>query len=277
MQPTTRFSAMVIATSMLAVACSGAAEPTAQEASPAASEPAASPEATVPHADCIPLSDFPNGDVPNAPVDETAVFPWSLDEPVVREGFDFSRVISGGPEPDGIRPIDAPCFDRVETADAWLQPQSPVLVVEIGDDRRAYPLAIMTQHEIVNDVIGGEPIVVTYCPLCNSGLAFERTVDGQVLDFGTSGRLYQTNLVMYDRQTKTLWSQFTGEAVVGGALVGDRSRARADGVARVGGVQGGRAGRGGALARQHPGPRLRPQPLSGVRRPGGHVPVRRPA
>ncbi len=82
------------------------------------------------------------------------------------------------------------------------------------------PLAIMTQHEIANDVVGGVPLVVTYCPLCNSGLAFERTVDGRVLDFGTSGRLFQSNLVMYDRQTKTLWSQFTGTAVVGADFVG---------------------------------------------------------
>jgi hypothetical protein len=88
------------------------------------------------------------------------------------------------------------------------------MLVEVADDVRAYPLAIMTQHEIVNDVIAGEPIVVTYCPLCNSGLAFERTVDGEVLDFGTSGRLFQSNLVMYDRQTRSLWSQFTGQAVV---------------------------------------------------------------
>jgi hypothetical protein len=94
------------------------------------------------------------------------------------------------------------------------------MVVEVGDDRRAYPLAIMTQHEIVNDVVGGDPLVVTYCPLCNSGLAFERTVDGQVLDFGTSGRLFQANLVMYDRQSKTLWTQFTGRAVVGEEFVG---------------------------------------------------------
>jgi hypothetical protein len=68
-------------------------------------------------------------------------------------------------------------------ADDWLQPQSPVMVVEVDGDRRAYPLAIMTQHEIVNDVVSGEPLVMTYGPLCNSGLAFERTVEGEVLDF----------------------------------------------------------------------------------------------
>jgi hypothetical protein len=171
------------------------------------------------HDGCVPLAAFENGDVANAPV-EDVLFPWDRVDPVVLDGFDFGQVISGGPPPDGIRPIDDPCFDDVATADRWLEPQSPVMVVEIGDDRRAYPLAIMTQHEIVNEVVGGRPLVVTYCPLCNSGLAFERTVDGAVLDFGTSGRLFQANLIMYDRQTKTLWTQFTGRAVVGADHVG---------------------------------------------------------
>jgi len=167
---------------------------------------------------CIPLTEFEGGGVENAPVLERK-FPWFQLDPVVLEGFPYEGIVSGGPPPDGIRPIDEPCFDEVAAVD-WLQPQSPVMVVEVGDDRRAYPLAIMTQHEIVNDVIGGVPVVVTYCPLCNSGLAFERTVDGQVLDFGTSGHLFQSNLVMYDRQTKSLWTQFTGKAVVGEDHVG---------------------------------------------------------
>ncbi|MBA2318451.1 MAG: DUF3179 domain-containing protein [Euzebyales bacterium] len=195
------------------------------------SEPAAQ-DATATHTTaardaCTPLADLPGGDVANAP-EQNREFPWDRADPAVLDGFDFTQVISGGPPPDGIRPIDTPCFDDVGTAGEWLEPQSPVMVVEVEGDRRAYPLAIMTQHEIVNDVIGGTPVVVTYCPLCNSGLAFERTVvpegrgvaDGQVLDFGTSGRLFQSNLVMYDRQTKTLWTQFTGEAVVGEDFLG---------------------------------------------------------
>lgn len=152
--------------------------------------------------------------------DPDADFPWLRDDPVVVEGFDDDEIISGGPPPDGIEPIEHPCFEPVDAAGEWLEPQSPVLDIEVDGDRRAYPLAIMTQHEIVNDVIGGEPVVVTYCPLCNSGLAFHREVDGQVLDFGTSGRLYRSNLVMYDRQHKDLWVQFTGRAVVGEHWVG---------------------------------------------------------
>ncbi len=152
--------------------------------------------------------------------DEPPPWPWEL----AASGVDVPAAVpleeirSGGPPPDGIPPIDAPVFETVEDADGWLQPQDPVLVFELDGDARAYPLAILTFHEIVNDTVAGEPVVVTYCPLCNSGLVFERTVDGEVLDFGTSGRLWQSNLVMYDRATRSLWSQFTGEAIVGDRL-----------------------------------------------------------
>jgi hypothetical protein len=115
----------------------------------------------------------------------------------------------------------------VPAGGAWLGDDESVLVVEVGGEARAYPLAIMTQHEIVNDQLAGVPVTVTYCPLCNSGLAFERTVDtgnglvadGEVWDFGTSGRLLRSNLVMYDRQTRTLWSQFSGTALWGDPAV----------------------------------------------------------
>lgn len=217
MSTTARLRATVAAVALTAAACgAGTTGPQAGPTTTPTSDPVDSGE----HRTCTPMEEFENGDVKEAPVDESALFPWDRPDPAVLEGFDFSRVISGGPPPDGIRPIDDPCFDSIAAADEWLEPQSPVMVVELGDDERAYPLAIITQHEIVNDVIGGEPVVVTYCPLCNSGLAFERTVEDQVLDFGTSGRLYQANLVMYDRQTKSLWTQFTGRAVVGEDFVG---------------------------------------------------------
>lgn len=133
---------------------------------------------------------------------------------------DTLDLLSGGPPPDGIPPIDAPRFESVEEAATWLTDESPLMVVEVNGDVRAYPLAVMTWHEIANDTIGGVPVVVTYCPLCNSGLAFERTVDGEVLDFGTSGLLYRSNLVMYDRKVRNLWLQFTGQAVVGETYLG---------------------------------------------------------
>lgn len=148
--------------------------------------------------------------------------PWPWDLAAAGEDVPadvpLEEIRSGGPPPDGIPPLDDPVFETVTEADEWLDGNQPVLVLQRGDDTRAYPLAILTFHEIVNDVVDGEPVVVTYCPLCNSGLVFEATVDGEVLDFGTSGRLWRSNLVMYDRSTRSLWSQFTGEAIVGERL-----------------------------------------------------------
>jgi hypothetical protein len=138
--------------------------------------------------------------------------------------INLDEIISGGPPPDGIPPIDNPVYESIEDASAWLEPTSPVMVVDVNDDVRAYPLAILTWHEIVNDTVGGVPLVITYCPLCNSALVFERIVNGpdgpEELDFGTSGRLYQSNLVMYDRQHRNLWTQFEGQGVVGERFLG---------------------------------------------------------
>ncbi|CAN5132064.1 DUF3179 domain-containing protein [soil metagenome] len=135
----------------------------------------------------------------------------STPEPLV----DPDDIISGGPPPDGIPPIDDPKFLAPNDA-AFLTDREPVLALEIGGDARAYPLQIMTWHEIVNDTIGDIPVSVTYCPLCNTGIAFERpTFGGELLDFGTSGKLYNSNLVMFDRQTETYWAQATGQAILG--------------------------------------------------------------
>ena len=141
--------------------------------------------------------------------------PAPADAPTPASLVDPGDIISGGPPPDGIPPIDEPRFlspDEVR----FLADDEPVLAVEIEGDARAYPLQIMTWHEIVNDEVGGVPVAVTYCPLCNTGIAFERpTIEGELLDFGTSGKLYNSNLVMYDRQTETYWAQATGQAIVG--------------------------------------------------------------
>lgn len=147
-------------------------------------------------------------DVPSALDDrDNPAFPAPL--------IDTDDLISGGPPPDGIPAIDAPAFERADDVD-WLEDNEPVLSLTVGGETRAYPLRVMTWHEIVNDVVGGVPVAVTYCPLCNSGVAFQRTVTGHgVLSFGTSGLLYADNLVMYDRQTESLWPQLTGEASVG--------------------------------------------------------------
>ena len=117
--------------------------------------------------------------------------------------------------PDQIPAIDEPKF-RPATEARFLTPQEPVLALAIAGDARAYPAQILIWHEIVNDTVGGVPVAVTYCPLCNTAVVFERPViDGEPLDFGTSGSLYLSNLVMYDRQTNSLWPQATGQAAVG--------------------------------------------------------------
>ena len=201
---------------VVAAACSTGAGQSDSGTPTDANDPAATtttPETTPDAPPCTPTRELPGGDVETAPAGDRLL---AIDTPGarVRDGFDPNRIVDVLP-PDAIRPIDEPCFDAVETAGRWLQPVSPVLQVEVNGDQRAYPLGIMTQHEIVNDVIGGVPVTVTYCPLCNSGLAFERELDGVVHSFGTSGSLFQSNLVMWDRQTSTVWSQSTGEALVG--------------------------------------------------------------
>ena len=130
--------------------------------------------------------------------------------------IDLSEISSGGPPPDGIPAIDSPVFESVSDADGWLGSDWPIMFFENNGVARAYPLAILIQHEIVNDVVGDTPVSLTFCPLCNSTIAFDRRLpDGTVLDFGTTGNLRNSDLVMYDRQTLSWWQQFTGEAIVG--------------------------------------------------------------
>ena len=120
-----------------------------------------------------------------------------------------------GQSPDGIPSLDDPQFLSVQSADAWLEDQEPVVVLDIEGDVRAYSVQILIWHEIVNDVVGGVPVAVTYCPLCNSATTFVREVYGEETTFGTSGLLYGSALVMYDRTTESLWTHFDGRAVAG--------------------------------------------------------------
>jgi len=129
--------------------------------------------------------------------------------------IDLSTLKSGGPPKDGIPSIDTPSFVSVEAARNWVAPEEPVILLEHKDAARAYPLQILTHHEIVNDRIAGTPVAVTFCPLCYSALAFKRVLDGETVEFGVSGLLRNSDLVMYDRKTETLWQQLTGNAIVG--------------------------------------------------------------
>ena len=138
-----------------------------------------------------------------------------------RHTVDYQEFLSGGPPRDGIRSIDDPDFVGIEDASVWLAGNEPVIVLEINGDARAYPLQILIWHEIVNDTVGEVPVIVTFCPLCNSALVFDRRLDGETYEFGTSGLLRNSDLVMYDRTTESLWQQFTGEGIVGD-LVGEQ-------------------------------------------------------
>ncbi len=141
----------------------------------------------------------------------------SVDNIMITDGIKhlvpLSKIVGGGPPPDGIPSIDDPKFVTTDMAD--LADSDVVLGVEINGVARAYPLSILVWHEIVNDHVGGVPIAVTWCPLCYTSQVFERVIDGRTVEFGTSGKLYNSNLVMYDRLTGTYWSQALGLAIKG--------------------------------------------------------------
>jgi len=132
-----------------------------------------------------------------------------------KHNIDLTTLRSGGPPKDGIPSVDEPSFVSVDAARNWIAPKEPVIVFEHGGVARAYPLQILTHHEIVNDRVAGTPVAVTFCPLCYSALVFERRLDGETVEFGVSGLLRNSDLVMYDRKTETLWQQLTGTAIVG--------------------------------------------------------------
>lgn len=124
------------------------------------------------------------------------------------------EIMSGGPPKDGIRAIDAPKFMRV-ASEKRIKGTEPVITVEISGDVRAYPVRYLTWHEIVNDTVGGVPVAVTFCPLCNSGITFDRRIKQGTLTFGVSGKLRNSDMVMFDRETESWWQQAIGEAIVG--------------------------------------------------------------
>ncbi len=140
---------------------------------------------------------------------------WKTD--FTRATVDLNEILVGIPALDPrdlIRPIDEPVFESVANT-SWLNAQDPGVVLEINGDARFYPLAVLTRHEIVNDVVGGVAVAVTFCPLCNTGVVFERSLDGEVLRLGVSGLLRNSDLVMWDDKTESLWQQVTGQGIVG--------------------------------------------------------------
>ncbi|MDP6605845.1 MAG: DUF3179 domain-containing protein [Dehalococcoidia bacterium] len=212
----------ILLVAALAVACGGGDDGTTAEpaaAANAAATPAATsaPEsASTPAATAPPdLSDF---DRPLSPREEQLLFAIGSNYPATRwETRSISRdeLMSGGPGKDGIPSIDDPKFISQEEAAEVLTDGSPVISLEVNGEARAYPLEILIWHEIANDTIGGVPVAVTFCPLCNVAITFDRRVDGEVREFGVSGLLRVSDLVMFDRTNESFWQQITGEAIVG--------------------------------------------------------------
>ena len=199
-----RLMIMIAAGAILLAACGGGTSAEESEVP----EPAAAPttSSTVVNAE-VPAT----GVLPSGPSALDTMLSDEFPEPLI----DPDEVISGGPPPDGIPPIDDPAFLDVVDNLELLPANEPVVVVEINGDAKAYPVRAMVWHEIVNDTVGGVPVSVTYCPLCNSAATYERTIDGVETTFGTSGRLFASALVMYDRATETLWTHYNGQAVIG--------------------------------------------------------------
>ena len=144
-----------------------------------------------------------------------AVGQQSDDGQQIRHIVPLDQIVSGGPPPDGIPSIDNPKFLSVVDASKFLKDSDLVIGLSLNGETKAYPLQILDWHEIVNDKVGGAPVAVTYCPLCFTTQVFNRTISGQAVQFGTSGKLYNNNLVMYDRVSGSLWSQALGEGIVG--------------------------------------------------------------
>lgn len=133
----------------------------------------------------------------------------------VKHAVPLEEIVGGGPPKDGIPSIDKPKFISVKEAEEFLKDSEPGIAFSSDKTHRFYPYQILVWHEIVNDTVEGERILVTYCPLCLSGFVFDPEAKGERVEFGTSGKLWKSNLVMYDRKTDSLWSQILGEAIVG--------------------------------------------------------------
>ncbi len=195
-----RWIGILLCLSFGLAACAAAASPTESPTQTNVPEPAPVMETSAP----------PPADDPPPPGAETQ---FSTD--FSKHGVPYDDILSGGPPKDGIPAIDEPTYVSIDEANAWINDREPVIAIEVGEAARAYPLQILTWHEIVNDVLNGKPLAVSFCPLCNTAIAFEREFNGETLDFGTTGRLRYSNLIMYDRQTETWWQQATGEGIAG--------------------------------------------------------------
>ncbi len=153
-----------------------------------------------------------------------AVSPAAADpEPQLLNGFRLGQasvaveeILRGGPARDGIPALSNPATLEAPAA-PWAD-EERVIGLVVNGEARAYPIAVLNWHELVNDSLGGAPLLVTYCPLCGTGMVFRREVAGNEKHFGVSGLLYRSDLLLYDRETESLWSQILATAIAGPAV-----------------------------------------------------------
>ncbi len=142
-----------------------------------------------------------------------AKFGSIFDTDFSKVSIDLDLLLSGGVGKDGIPALDNPEFEPI--AQSTITKDTLGIYIEVNGEQKFYPYNILVWHEIINDEIGGQKVAITFCPLCGSAVAYNPVVDGEVLEFGVSGLLYESNLVMYDRRSESFWRQALGEAVVG--------------------------------------------------------------
>ncbi|MFV2062820.1 MAG: DUF3179 domain-containing protein [Chloroflexota bacterium] len=187
----------------LGVTALGAEDPAPEPApDPRAAEATATPEATSsPTEQPLEVSRMP-----------TPTLRWSTDFGIT--SIDLAEIQPSVPR-DAIPTLDDPVFESIVAAQGWMDGRAPVIALEIEGDARAYPLSILLWHEIVNDEVGGRPLLITFCPLCHTALVYDRELDGVERRFGNTGKLRYSDMIMYDRATESWWQQATGEAIIG--------------------------------------------------------------
>ena len=210
-----RYVILLASLGLVWAACGGAAEPVAVAEATSTSLSTSTPAASTAELSAGALAALEGGS-PSALDTFRSGLSDEFPEPLI-DIADIGTVIP----PDVIPSIDDPQFVDIAAADTYLTDDEPVVYLEVDGDARAYPVQILIWHEIVNDVVAGQPVAVTYCPLCNSAVSYSRVIGDTEVTFGTSGSLYNSALVMYDRVTESLWTHYDGRAVVG-ALTGVR-------------------------------------------------------
>lgn len=204
---------LLAATALVVAACGGAVDGGAVDGG--AEGGGSTPSTSAPDATPAPPSTTETGEVVVPDHLSTMAAAWNTD--FSNTTINLNELLVGIPAADPrdlIRPIDDPQFENVAES-TWVEDREPGVLLDIDGDVRFYPLSVLTRHEIVNDVVGDVPVAVTYCPLCNTALAFDRRFEGDVLRLGVSGLLRNSDLVMWDDLTHSLWQQITGEAIVG--------------------------------------------------------------